>query len=139
MPFECSAVVGTAWQASQPSAVRIAPVVTCAWCAPTARAVVAVSPFVAMGGAAFASEPWHVLQPSGPRSRVPFTCLPPATSMTPAAVTVSGWQRLHAGFAGCGAGGGFPWQVPHAVWPSPTFVQTGRVFVPPAASVAPWQ
>jgi hypothetical protein len=25
------------------------------------------------------------------------------------------------------------------VWPVPTFVQTGSVFVPPAPSVAPWQ
>ena len=138
MPFECSVVVGTAWQASQPSAARIAPVVTCAWCAPTATSVVAVSPFVAMGGAAFSSEPWQELQPSVTSSS-PFTCRPPATSMAPAAVTVSGWQRLHSESAGCGAGGGFPWQVPHAVCPLPTSVQTGSVFVPPAARVAPWQ
>ncbi len=66
-------------------------------------------------------------------------CLPPATSIAPDAVTVSGWQIRHAATAGCGESGGLPWQVPQAVWPAPTSVQTGRVFVPSASSVAPWQ
>jgi hypothetical protein len=40
--------------------------------------------------------------------------------------------------AGCGAGGGAPWQVPQAACPVPTLVQTGAVLLPPV-SVAPWQ
>ena len=69
----------------------------------------------------------------------PSMCRPRRTSISPCASTVSGWQPLQRGFAGCGAGGGLPWQVPQAVWPAPTRVHTGSVFVPPAASVAPWQ
>ncbi len=102
-------------------------------------ASVPVAPVVATGGAAFAAEPWHEVQPRGPTSSSPSMCWPPATSMAPPAVTVSGWQLAHAGFEGWGASGGLPWQVPQAVWPVPTSVQTGSVFVPPASSVAPWQ
>jgi hypothetical protein len=89
-PFACSIPVGTAWHASHGSAARIVPVVTCAWWAPTAIAVVADSPVVEIGGAGFASEPWQLLQPSGPTSTVPFTWRPAPMSMPPAAVTVSG-------------------------------------------------
>ena len=130
---------GVTWHSPHASALRTAPEVTCAWWAPTAIAVVAVSPRVPSGGAGFASEPWHELQPTPESSTVPSMCRPPETRIRPAPSTVSRWQPSQAVDAGCGEGGGAPWQVPHAVWPSPTFVQTGRVFVPPAASVAPWQ
>ncbi len=139
VPSECRSSVGTVWQVSHGSASRMAPVRTCAWWAPTAIAPVAVAPVVETGGAAFAAEPWHEVQPMGPRSSSPSMCWPPATSIPPSAVTVSGWQVWHAGFEGWGASGGLPWQVPQAASPSPTAVQVGTVFVPFAASVAPWQ
>ena len=52
VPFTCARSETGAWHASQASAFRIGPFTTCFWCAPTARWVVSVSPFVPSGGAA---------------------------------------------------------------------------------------
>jgi hypothetical protein len=106
----------------------------CAWCAPTARAVVEVSPWTPAGGAAFCAPPWQTLQVDGVMSRSPSTW---SVTFTVVAVYPS-WHPPQLVLAGCGAGGGEPWHVPHAAWPAPP-TQLGSVFVPPAARVAPWQ
>jgi hypothetical protein len=49
------------------------------------------------------------------------------------------WQLLQSVFAGCGSGGGAPWQPLQGVGPADTTVHVGAVFKPPAPSVAPWQ
>ncbi len=140
VPFTCVRSVTGAWQSLQANALRIVPVTTCFWCAPTARCVVSVSPFVPTGGAGFTpSVPWHAVQPPAETCTVPSMCWPPATSIAPLARTVPSWQRLQPVFCGCGSGGGAPWQELQAVGPADTAVQVGVVVEPPAPSVAPWQ
>ena len=81
---------------------RTAPPARCVWCAPTARALLVVSPCVPRGGAAatgFAPDapvppesvpPWQLVQERFATSSTPLMCLPPATSMVPSAFTVAG-------------------------------------------------
>ena len=89
VPFTCVRSVTGAWQSLQANALRIVPVTTCFWCAPTARCVVSVSPFVPTGGAGFTpSVPWHAVQPPAETCTVPSMCWPPATSIAPLARTV---------------------------------------------------
>src|SRR6266702_4585677 len=103
---------------------RIVPVLRCVWCAPTARAVVAVSPFVPLGGAAGlvarVASPWQLVQLPPDTSTMPLTCLPPATLMLPSAFMVAGWHWAQAvsppvtdGWP-LVVGGGTPWHVPQA-------------------------
>ena len=66
VPFEWLVLVGTTWHSVQAMACRVALCVRWLWCAPTARAVVAVSPLVPLGGAAgFVARvpsPWQDVQ-----------------------------------------------------------------------------
>ena len=138
VPFTCVRSDTGAWQSLQANALRIVPVTTCFWCAPTARCVVSVSPRVPTGGAGFTpSVPWQAVQPPPSTWTVPSMCLPPARSIAPVARTVPSWQRLQSAFCGCGSGGGAPWQELQAVGPADTTVQVGAVARPPAPSVAP--
>src|SRR5512137_1411406 len=82
VPSEWVIDAGTVWQSVQPTAVERRRVpVRWAWWAPTARVVVAVSPFVPAGGAekrgaacvaAWAALPWQVVQVIGMTSTVPL-------------------------------------------------------------------
>src|SRR5689334_981594 len=105
--------------------------VTCCWCAPTPREVVAVAPCVSAGGAGLALLPWQEVHPAV--STTPLMCLPAGSSVPPA-VIVSGWQETQAVSppltVGWFATGGTPWQRPQAASPVPTLVQVGAVFVP---------
>jgi hypothetical protein len=60
--------------------------------------------------------------------------------MLPSSETVSGWQvEQESGVgdaAGCGGGGGRPWQLPQAAWPA--CVQSGAPAALPPGK-APWQ
>jgi hypothetical protein len=73
-PFAWLIAVGTVWHSAQATA-RLVPPDRCTWCAPTARVVVAVSPLVPAGGAAFAAEPWQVEQVCVTTLRTPSTCV----------------------------------------------------------------
>jgi hypothetical protein len=74
VPFAWSIAVGTAWHSAQATGVaRSAVLARWAWCAPTARVEVAVSPRVPAGGAAFVAEPWQVEQVWATTSTTPFT------------------------------------------------------------------
>src|SRR5512133_4010762 len=99
------------WHSVQGIACRSAPPLTCAWCAPTPTNVVAELPLVSIGGAGLSVEPWQEVQVSPATSTVPSMCRLPATSIVPSTATVSGWQELQSGFAGCQLPGGFPWQL----------------------------
>ena len=137
-PFTCVKSETGAWQALHASPLRIVPVTTCFWCAPTARCVVSVSPFVPAGGAGFApSVPWQAVHPPPSTCTVPSTCFPPARSIAPLASTVPEWQRAQSVVCGCGNGGGAPWQEPQVASDGPP-VQSGAGFEP-RWSVAPWQ
>src|SRR5690242_6348709 len=147
-PFVWLVLVGTTWQSAHSSARRSAESARCCWWAPTARAEVAVSPFVPRGGAgAFttrAASPWQEVQERFATSTTPFTCSPPETTMFPLASTVPGWHPAQvvtppamAGWPVEG-GGGRPWQVPQRACVPSTRVQVGAVRLPPP-SVAPWQ
>jgi hypothetical protein len=77
LPFEWSVEVGTAWHSAQAMAAdRSAVPVRCFWCAPTARVVVADSPRVPAGGAAFVALPWQDVQliEAASTSTLPSTC-----------------------------------------------------------------
>jgi hypothetical protein len=51
---------------------------------------------------------------------------------------IVGWHEPQSVLVGCGAGGGKPWQVPHAFCVPSSCVHVGVFSVPPA-SVGPWQ
>ena len=87
MPFACQRDGWDTWH-SAIERLRIGPSWTCFWCAPTAIAVVCVSPRVPTGGAGFSEEPWQELQ-SAATSRIPSTWCPPATSISTPNATVS--------------------------------------------------
>ena len=72
-PSAWSIEVGGTWHSAQAIGFESAPPGRCCWCAPTASAVVSVSPFVPTGGAAFCAEPWHEVHESGATSSAPFT------------------------------------------------------------------
>jgi hypothetical protein len=76
VPFAWVWAVGTVWHSAQAMAAERSVVFTrWAWCAPTARVVVAVSPLVPAGGAAFVAEPWQVEQVWVTTLRTPSTCV----------------------------------------------------------------
>ncbi len=102
--------------------------------------MVEVSPPVPSGGAAGATarvgSPWHEEQLSVPEmSSLPSTCVSRFTVVC----VYPAWHEAQLVLAGCGAGGGAPWQVPHAACVPFTTVQLGSTLLPPACSVAPWQ
>ena len=79
----CDVLVGTVWHSLQAMAALRSRVFTrWAWCAPTARVVVSVSPLVPTGGeagscglsvvAARAAVPWQEVQVMPVTSRTPF-------------------------------------------------------------------
>src|SRR5512133_2748485 len=125
LPLACVCTAGTTWQVSQAiGAESTLPVTACFWCAPTARAVVAVSPCVPYGGAdptrtgsapgtaMRVASPWQVVQLRFTASTTPFMCLSGLTLVR----VYPGWQPSHSGLARCrGPGGGTAWQFPHAV------------------------
>jgi hypothetical protein len=78
VPFAWFCAVGTAWHSAQATA-RLAPPERWTWWAPTAREVVATSPRVPVGGAAFAADPWQELQVIALTSSVPFRWSVPLT------------------------------------------------------------
>ena len=87
--------------------------------------------------------PWQVLQASVDVSMAPFTCSPPATLTTPAALTVPPWHLLQVVSAAAlwwlAVSGGDLWQLPQSA-AAPFQVQEAtlpRVVVP--LSEAPWQ
>src|ERR1700674_5526547 len=149
VPVAWVVLVGTAWHSVHAMAARSALPPRCVWWAPTAMVVVAVSPLVPLGGAAGfvarVASPWHEVQERLAMSSTPFMCLPPATSTVPSGFMVAGWHWAQAvrppvtdGWP-LAVGGGMAWQVPQAAWVPSTWVHFGCVFVPPAASVPPWQ
>src|ERR671931_591596 len=88
VPLECDVVyVATAapWHSAQATGLERLPF-TCTWCAPTPCAVVALLPFVSIGGAAFTlasapatatrlALPWQLVQVSATTSSVPLMCV----------------------------------------------------------------
>ena len=138
LPFEWLVLVGTTWHSEHDTPRENSPGVKCDWCAPTAREVVAVSPCVPTGGAGLVPLPWQLEQERPATSMVPFMCSLEVRLSDPSGFTVPGWHELQFVFCACGAGGGTPWQVPHAAWVPSTFVQRGVLLRPPP-SVAPWQ
>src|SRR5689334_21506043 len=72
MPFVWLVLVGTTWHSQQAIAARHAESERCCWCAPTARDEVAGSPFVPVGGAGLAGDPWQEVQVRFATSTVPF-------------------------------------------------------------------
>ena len=87
--------------------------------------------------------PWQVVQERFAVSMAPFTCRPPATLTTPAALTVPEWHLLHVVSAEAlwwlAVPGGDLWQLPQSA-AAPSQVQLAtepRVVV--ALSEEPWQ
>ena len=80
MPFECVSELGTTWHSVQATAFPTVPPARCAWCAPTASALVDVSPCVPDGGAGFCAEPWQELHVIEPTSTLPSTCVATLTA-----------------------------------------------------------
>src|SRR4051812_15418138 len=74
-PLECEVLFGTRWHSEQDIALRNGPFARCAWCAPTAREVVAVSPCVPIGGAGVVPLPWQLVQVRFATSTLPFMCV----------------------------------------------------------------
>ena len=72
-PVECAIAAGTAWHSVHATGAASVPPARCAWCAPTARVVVATSRCVPRGGAGDAAEPWHELHVSV-ASSLPSMC-----------------------------------------------------------------
>src|SRR5689334_9431667 len=86
-PFSCCGVVGTTWHSEHATGFERLPF-TCAWCAPTPTAVVALLFLVSMGGAAFTLTsapataayvalvvPWQVVHVRFTTSTVPLMCV----------------------------------------------------------------
>jgi len=145
LPFEWLVLAGTAWHSVQAMAA-LRSLVFWRWArwAPTARVVVAVSPFVPTGGAAAScgfrvvtarpAVPWQEVQVRPFTSTVPFRWVALFTVVAVKPV----WQLPQAVTVEWGAGGGAPWQaVQPATWVAPPD-QVGLVIVPPV-SPAPWQ
>ena len=68
-------------------------------------------------------------------SRLPSTWVATSTEVS----VYPAWHRPQSGFAVCGAGGGAPWQVPHASCVPSTVVHEGVLFEPPWPTEPPWQ
>ncbi len=146
MPFEWELLVGTAWHSLQATPAVSAPATRWRWWAPTPRTVVAVLPWLSFGGAAGSSgfsvvaarveSPWQEVQVIEARSTTPFAWVAAFTDVRVKPVWQSP-QLVVAEMAGCGAGGGRPWQLPQATSAAPP-VQDGVACAAPP-SVAPWQ
>src|SRR6185436_6981014 len=123
-----SRVSGTVWQEAHWISRCHVDGMRCAVCAPTPRVVAAVLPSRSFGGAELVAEPWHDVQPPvapGPvTSMMPLMWLDGSRNVIEPA-SIVGWHDAQLPSAGCGAGGGRPWQLPQVTCEPSTRVQVG--------------